>query len=402
MTLLTEQKWQREYPRRSERLKQRRMAQKSTANFSHLPAEIILKIFSYIPVSNLIRKVSLVSKQFYSLSTDRSLALLNISMDIDVEQITPAPQIGRYQQMDSFELSFKTPEFFDKDHFIYVELYEGADKDYLAKLADHVLRLAYNSPLSQDFFADIFQYQIGLKTLKLFIDEEIFSYGEYHTEIWSKSPSPETTCQIARMNLLKGISNCKQLEHLDLHFKSVCFEELKEVATLSQLKELIINVSPEITPLKFHEGLSKADWNQLTNLTIHFETADDSCLSALVTSCPNIHQANLFPRTSEITSQGITAFLAGCMELRRLMLNNCTLSNLTPPYVEHFHGQWEDLKEWSYWDCDEKRRVFHHFDREMSDYVPDPNRSDHSDDDYVPDPYRSDHSDDDYDEHSML
>ena len=312
------------------------------------------------------------------------------------DEITPSPKFltKRYHQIDSFELSFKAPKQPQDSND------DQQYNEYHNRMIDLSLKLAYDTPLSQNYFADLFQHQKGLKKLKLLIDG--FGQSRFFCEFWVNSPSAELTCRIALHNLLKGISNCKQLEHLNLELKSVCFEELKEIATLSQLKELIINVSPEITPFKFHKGLSKADWNQLTNLTIHFETADDSCLSALVTSCPNIHQANLFPRTSEITSQGITAFLAGCMELRRLMLNNCTLSNLTPPYVEHFHGQWADLKEWSYWDCDEKRRVFHHFDREMSDYVPDPNRSNHSDDDYVPDPYRSDHSDDDYDEHSML
>ena len=337
----TEQK----LPARSERLKKRKMdiVQKSTINFSQLPTEIILKIMNFVPQFDLIHILPLVSKQFHSLSNDRSVRL-TISLDIDAEQITPPPKFltGRYHQIDSLTLSFKQPEFFDGP--------------LCQVLVDQAFRLTYDTPLPQDYFVNLFQQQVGLKKIKICILAEIGRtiYGDR----WPNSQSLETTGQIPPLNILKGISNCKQLENLDLHLKSLSFEELKEIATLHHLKTLIINVTPDVTTVQLHDRLSNADWKKLTRIEICSQAADDSYLNVIAKSCPSLQYANLLYRTSDITRQGITTFLAGCRNLRILFLIYYFLPNMPPLDHKYYNLK---LKDWCSYEGSGNLYMFYQF-----------------------------------------
>jgi hypothetical protein len=314
---------------------------KSNFDLDTLPNEILLKILSFLPQCDLIHSVSVLSKRFHDLSKDRSLRLTT-SLYNQGNYIASAPEFlnSRFHQIDSFNIYFTPPEYLKIDSF------DSNFIQYFEQMQILVFNLVYNTPLSHNYFFELFKNQLNLKKLALKLkDPTSLNHKSYFQQV--DSPFLLASNVITtKVRLLKGISSCQALEHLDLHLKSLSYPELEEVSSLPNLKKLLIHLAPDITPIKLRQVLTGPKWHKIVTLSIYSHHMDDSSFNAVAEKCPSLKHLILKSRYNLLSGPGITTFLTGSAMLETLKIHDFYLpmfSDLSP-----YFRIWQDLDNWCY------------------------------------------------------
>ena len=312
---------------------------KTNSELSQLPNEILLKILSFFPLCDLIKTVSILSKKFHALTKDRSLKL-SITLHNKSTNLATPPEllIHRSHQIERFDLFFTPPEELE------IHLVDGhKSHQYIFKIESFISNLVYYTPLSQNYFSDLFKNQLGMKQLVLQLKDNT-SLNEALQHIYC--PFPLRNGDIAIVCLLKGISKCQALEHLDLQLKALSNTELQEVASLPNLKSLLIHLSPEISPSRFKLGLTQSKWHNLVILSIYFYHAYDSCLDVIWDKCPSLVNLSLRSMYNLISVQGISKFLSESPKLESLKIQD--FANPVFEKISPFFKDWKHLEGWCY------------------------------------------------------
>ena len=314
---------------------------KTNSELSQLPNEILLKILSFFPLCDLIKTVSVLSKKFHTLTKDRSLKLSITLYNKSTTVATPPKLLShRSHQIERFELVFTPPEEFE------IHLVDGQmTYQSIFKIESFISNLVYYTPLSQNYFSDLFKNQLRLKQLVLQLkDNTCLNEERYFQHIYC--PYPLRNGDIASVCLLKGISKCQALEHLDFQLKALSNSELQEVASLPNLKSLLIHLSPEISPSHFKLGLTQSKWNNLVILSIYFYHAYDSCFDVILDNCPNLVNLSLRSMYNRISAHGISKFLSESPNLESLKIQD--FANPVFEKISPFFKDWKHLEGWCY------------------------------------------------------
>ena len=249
-----------------------------------LPAELILKILKHVPLADLVKNVSTVSKKFYQLSLDSSRPV-SFKISSETCKVAFCTLMKRFNQIN--------------DIVIY-----KVDRHFFFKLAPIISSL----PKLTRMKLSLLNYDLPPRFL-----EQIFEKGKLEKfVILGNRMKP----------VLKSIEKCTNLKHLQLDH-SISMNELQQIKSLTHLKILELTTSLLIDPHEFAQIIETSAWSSLEELTLTFVSLNSDCLETVGKKCPNLRKAWIYSicQSTLVPGSSLNSLLKSCQQLDFLFLS---------------------------------------------------------------------------------